>query len=106
MYKGVIIKSSLKDPNILEGFKVIRQEVDEDWELYTVEATREQLEQLSHELDEGKWYAHFWQNRDIIVVYKNKIFEFNFDDKASWKPAIDYGLSIGIPSEQLDFLIE
>ncbi len=106
MYTGVIIKSSLRDPRILEQFKVLKQEADEDWELYTVEATKEQLEQLSNELIKGKWYTHFWQNRDVIVVYKDKIFEFNFDDKASWKPAIDYGLSIGIPAEQLDFPIE
>ena len=105
MYKGVIIKSSLKEPKVLEEFKVLNQEMDGDWELFTVEATREQIEQLAHELEEG-WYTHFWQGRDVVAIFKDKIFEFNFDEKESWKPVVDYGLSIGIPIEQLDFPIE
>ena len=108
MYKGVVIKSSLKNPNILGRFKILEESrsPNSDWELYTIEATPEQIKQLSYELDEGKWYIHFWEGRNVMVVYKDRIFEFNFDDKDNWKPAVDYGLSIGIPIEQLDFPIE
>ncbi len=49
---------------------------------------------------------HFWDNRNIIVAFKDKIFEIDYDDKGTWKNAIDYGISIGIPKEQLDFSIE
>ena len=108
MYKGVIIKSSLRDPKILDRFRILGHTMSPNsgWDMYTVEATREQLEDLSHELDGGKWYAHFWQGRDVVVVYKDKTFELNFNDKASWRPAVDYGISIGIPKEQLDFPID
>lgn len=48
---------------------------------------------------------HFWQDRDVIVVFRDKMFEVNFDDKETWKDAVAYGLSVGVPEEQLDFLI-
>ena len=58
-------------------------------------------------LKSEKWYAHFWdKNKNIIAVFQNKFFYFNYDDKQSWEPAIKYGLSIEIPKEQLDFLID
>lgn len=41
-----------------------------------------------------------------MVVFKDKTFEIDYDDKETWKEAVDYGLSLGIPAEQLDFLIE
>jgi hypothetical protein len=49
---------------------------------------------------------HFWDGRDVIAIFKNKVFEFNYDDKSTWSEAVDYGRSQGIPDEQLDFIIE
>ena len=49
---------------------------------------------------------HFWKDRDVIAIFKDKKFEFNYDDKSTWKDVVNYGLSLGIPKEQLDFLIE
>jgi hypothetical protein len=47
--------------------------------------------------------VHFWKENKMIVLFKGKKFILDIKDKASWKEAIEYGLSIGIPSEQLDF---
>jgi len=49
---------------------------------------------------------HFWKDKDVIAVFEGKKFAFNYDDKSSWTPAVEYGLSIGIPKEQLDFPID
>jgi len=49
---------------------------------------------------------HFWNDRDVIAIFHGKKFEFNYDDKSLWAPAVEHGLSIGIPKEQLDFLID
>lgn len=49
---------------------------------------------------------HFWQEQDVIAVFKDRKFEFNYDDKSTWKPVIEYGLSLGIPKEELDFPID
>ena len=51
---------------------------------------------------------HFWKpgNSKIEVVFKNKIFSIDYSEKSTWKEAISYGKSVGIPEEQLDFIIE
>jgi hypothetical protein len=49
---------------------------------------------------------HFWRGKDVIAVYKDRTFEFNYDKKETWSEAVNYGKSMGISEEQLDFLIE
>ena len=110
-YKGTIIEESLEDNRILNsmeivGFRISKDENPQDrWHLYTVKVSKEDIEKLPGCI-KTKWYMHFWRDRDIIAIFKNKIFEFNYDDRASWKEAVDHGLSLGIPKEQLDFVIE
>ena len=103
MYTGVIVQNSLKNPSILDGFQILKKWTDEDWELYKVDATKEQIQSLSGELSDGHWYTHFWQDNELIVVFKDKIFEFDVNDKDGRLAAVEYGMSIGIPEEQLDF---
>lgn len=105
-YKGIIVLESLKDPKILDTFTVLNKEIDEDWHLITVEANEKQIESLSQELKVGTWYTHFWKGDDVIVVFPNKIMKMKHSDKSTWQPVIEYGQSIGIPTEQLDFPIE
>ena len=110
-YKGTIVEESLEDNRILNdieivGFRISKDENPQDrWHLYTVRVSKEEIEKLSVSI-KTKWYMHFWKDKDIIAIFKDKIFEFNYDDKATWKNAVDYGLSLGIPKEQLDFVIE
>jgi hypothetical protein len=42
----------------------------------------------------------------MIVVFRNKTFNQKVTDKTTWEPAIQYGLSIGVPKEQLDFIVD
>ena len=111
-YKGIIIRESLEKKDILNNLKVILVEEEksmgnsnEKWHIYTVKVTREEIKKLQTHLKQG-WYMHFWDGKDVVVVYKNKIFGFNFDEKATWEDALEYGRSLGIPDEQLDFPIE
>lgn len=48
---------------------------------------------------------HFWKGQNIIVVFKDKIFEFESGDETTRKEAVNWGLAMGIPQEQLDFVI-
>lgn len=112
-YKGIIIEESLEDNRILNDFNVVDVQItnennpNERWHLYKVKVSKEEIEKLSNLIKSGKWYMHFWKdNKDIIAVFRNKIFEFNYDDKSSWKSAVEYGLSVDMPKEQLDFLID
>ncbi len=112
-YKGTIVKESLEDENILKDFVVIEETVTDDvnpndqWHMFKVEADTEQLGKLSKVIKTERWYAHFWDDDgNIIVVYRDKVFSFHKDDEVGRKEAIDYGLSVDIPEEQLDFFIE
>ena len=112
-YKGPIVEESLDDNRILNELEIVSFRVSKDenpsdrWHLYQVQVSRRDIDTISKHLNSGKWYMHFWDsNRNVIAVFRDRIFEFNYDDKPSWKAAIEYGKSIGIPAEQLDFIIE
>jgi len=106
--KGVVIENSLKDADILKDIEITRSWEDDDWKLHEVKVSKEQAEKFSDYLSDGPWYIHFWEPGDdsILVVYKDRTFTIKHSDKQSWVDAIKYGKSIGIPEEQLDFLID
>ncbi len=111
-YKGTIVEESLEDNRILNDIQILSSRISKDdnpadrWHLYTIKVSREDIEKISKYIKSGKWYMHFWKNKEIIAVFKDKLFEFNYDDKSTWKEAVAYGRSLGIPEDQLDFLIE
>lgn len=111
-YTGTIIEESLEDNRILNKFKIRKIRITEDespadrWHIYTVEVSMKQIQEISRQLKPGKWYAHFWYSDRVIAVFKDKEFRFFYLDPESWSGAVEYGLSLGIPKEQLDFLIE
>lgn len=110
-YKGVIVEESLMDNRILNELEItsIRISKDENpnerWHLYSINVSKEEITKISKNLKSTKWYSHFWKGKEVIAVFKNKTFTFDYDNKKTWKQAVDHGLSIGIPKEQLDFLI-
>ena len=110
-YKGIIVEESLKDNRILNSLNIAKIQITteenpkERWHLYTVDISEKEIYKIMN-LIKNKWYAHFWKDKTMIVIFKNKEFKFDYDNKSSWKPAVDYGLSLGIPKEQLDFVME
>jgi len=106
-YKGIVVEESLEDKNILQDMEILSTSVSETlgWHICTVLASKKNFEKFSKTIKNGKWYAHFWNGRDVVVIFYAKTFQFNFDDKSTWKPVLHYGRSLGIPDEQLDFPI-
>jgi len=111
-YFGTIIKESLSDDSALTFFNVREIEETDDeiiedrWHLYYVEGQKENIEKLSSYIKEGPWYAHFWNDREMVVIFKNKIFSFLREDRGTLFAVKEYGKSIGIKGEQLDFVIK
>lgn len=111
-YKGTIVEESLIDNRLLNGFKLNKfrisnvEKPEDRWHLYEVEASAEQIDELATQLKPSGWYTHFWRGDNVIVVYPNKSFKIVYSDKTTWQEAIEYGQSIGIPLEQLDFKID
>lgn len=48
------------------------------------------------------WYAHLYNDKKLIVVFKNKVFSVK-PHLSFWKPILEYGKKLNIPEEQLDF---
>lgn len=80
---------------------------DGSWTLHNVFVDEETALKIGNYLADGPWYIHFWKTGDdnVLVVFKNKNFWIKHSDKSTWTEAVSHGKSMGIPEEQLDFLI-
>jgi hypothetical protein len=109
-YRGIIIEESLTDNRILNDMHIIKMHIStqenkvDRWHLFELEIDENKIEELSREIVDG-WYAHFWHGVDIIAIFKDKIFRFNYLDKKTWTDVLEYGNKLSIPDEQLDFPI-
>jgi hypothetical protein len=98
-----------KNPQYPESFKIFakRKNQTENWILYGVEIGDASLEKtisnIQQQMKEDEpYYAHFYNDQKLIVIFKNKVF-YVTPQKDSWKEIIEYGKSLNIPKEQLDF---
>ena len=118
-YKGVIIKESLENKDILKDVKILETRVEEvtekhktpwikQWTLYTVEISenqsREVAEKISKTLDsEHNWYADFKNDTHHYIIFRDKVFYIDRKSKEQYDEAKHYGISLGIPEHQVDF---
>jgi len=120
MYSGLIVKESLKDIRILEGndIKVLRIEKWEvgertadfqpaTWTAIFIEGSEEDLDRVAMKISKvilNRWYANLSDELTEFVIFQNRIFKHKRGDKEDAKEAIEYGKSIGIPENQLDWV--
>jgi hypothetical protein len=116
---GVIIEESLEDTAVLKKIKIISTKVEKviekhktpwikQWTLYTVEIPENEAnkiaEELSNSLDsQHSWYADFKNEKFHYIIFKNKVFYIDRTSKEQYDEAKNYGISLGIPSYQVDF---
>ena len=108
MLKGTIVENSLADKSILQKIKVEKTYQSGSWTLYDVLVNENTIPELAKALGIGPWYIHLWElgQDDVLVVFKDKVIPIKHSNKSTWQPAVEFGLSIGIPKEQLDFPID
>lgn len=75
------------------------------WHLYWLEADDVPSEALERNM-KPSWYCHFWRGTELRVIFAGRVFVMDTLDKTTWSEAVAYGLSQGIPVEQLDFPTE
>lgn len=108
MYYGYIIEESLTDKKVLNKFKILKLILTTVWHLYKFEISKEDIYTLASNInDETKWYCHFWDdNKNLIVIFKDKVFETTLDDLEEQEKIKQYGINLGIQKGQMNFLID
>jgi hypothetical protein len=115
-WKGIIVAEGLEEPSLINEFEVFKARIsksDQDlgdgkvgrWHLYYVFATDSQIDTLAIQMRSG-WYCHFWRGDALVAVFRGKKFEMVTRDKSTWRDAIDFGATTGIPENELDFPTE
>lgn len=106
MYHGIIIDQQFTDPNFPQEFKTFAKKLDGNWVIYGIEVDTAKIEEVIAKIQrytkEGAWYAHFYNDQELIVVFKDTVFRV-IPHKASWGPIIEYGRALAIPPDQLTF---
>lgn len=120
-YKGVIIEESLENKSVLKDISIFDTKIEavteahqtpwiEKWTLHTVEIPNNKIdkitEQLSQSLDNNGWYGDFKNDLFHYIVYRNKVFKVDLKNPILYKDAKNYGISLGIPEYQVDFVPE
>lgn len=119
-YQGIIIAESLSDPSILRDINIISTKVEKvtkkhktpwliQWTLHSVEIpegkANEFAEKISKSFDKNhpNWYGDFKNDRYHFVIFPNKVIKVDLKNPVLYKEAKAYGVSLEIPSYQLDF---
>src|SRR5258708_38372927 len=108
MWHGIIVNKSLIDETSINEFKILSKLIDGDWIIYGIQILDDDIDHAVIEIQEdmhesGAFYNHFYNDIELIVVFKNKTFRTMLDT-ATWVEIIEYGKSLGIPEIQLDFI--
>ena len=106
---GIVIEQSLTDPAFAETLDIVQRKPGPNgsWTFLLVRISSDrlftELERIRQALTSDQpWYAHFFSDEKIAVVFPEAIISMT-TDAASWEAAIAHGLTLGIPREQLDF---
>jgi len=120
MLEGVLIAESLRAGAQLTGIplqitKLTRVEMTnpgEDqprlWTLLDFAAEETEAQQLADQLasclsSTGGWYSDFHTSNDTFVIFANKVIRYPRGQAEGRRAAQDYGRSVGIPEQQLDW---
>lgn len=106
-YHGILVEESLKGKSFLDKLKIIGKKKGRTFNLIKISVKENKITQLISDLQKNlkgvNYYAHFYRDNELIVVFPKKIFKIT-PQKSSWRETIFYGKSLGIPEEQLDFI--
>lgn len=107
MYHGILVDQEFENPNFPERFKIFSTKQDGSWKIYGIEIDDADVQGAIKEIQKNMksdqpWYAHLYNDEELIVIFKNKIFNVK-PYKSTWKEIIEYGKAFNIPEKQLDF---
>jgi hypothetical protein len=109
MYHGIILDAEFKDPLFPEGFKVFakKKSSTSSWILYGIEVNDKDVNEVISDIQDNiksnePYYAHLYNDEEVIVIFKKRVFHVK-SHNSTWMPIIEFGRTLNIPDEQLDF---
>ena len=122
-YKGVIIAESLEDSSLLKEVRILDTKVEpitpehktpwlKQWTLNTVEIPEDIAQIIAEKISQSfdrkhpDWYADYKNDKYHFIIFSGKIFKVDLANPVLYKDAKAYGISIGIPEYQVDFVPE
>ena len=109
LWHGILLDMEFSDPNFLNQFKIFakRKSKSNPWTLFGIEVVNNEIENVINTLQQHlkidkPYYAHFYNDEVVIVIFKEKIFRVS-SHASTWTQIIEHGKSLNIPEEQLDF---
>lgn len=118
-YKGIVIKESLQNLEVLEQLKILSTKVErviephqtpwlKRWTLHTVEIDEGDAQNIAGKLSAAldskhDWYADFKNDKYHFIIFRDKVFRVNKDKPEEYEAVKKYGIGLGIPDYQLDF---
>jgi hypothetical protein len=120
MLSGTLLAESIRvGPELsVDGLvvtKIFRRDIPDEppgmpttWTFIEFQAEDNQADELAHQLADiliadGGWYADFGVGDHHVVVFAAKVFRYRKGDEAGRAEAVQYGLSVGCPADQLDW---
>lgn len=56
----------------------------------------------SQMIEDDAWYAHYFRDDELVVVFRDAVFRVGTDPK-TWDAPVEHGIKSGIPLHQMDF---
>jgi len=119
-FKGAIIEESLENMDVLKKVKILETEIVpyseklktpwvKQWTIHTVEVPEKLADDITKEISESLdkehvWYADFKNDKIHYLIFRNRVFKIDVTNKEQYAEAVAYGISLGIPDYQLDFV--
>src|SRR5579885_1410768 len=103
-FHAILLNVSFADSKFPEKFNIFNKVEFEnsDWIVYGVEVDEDSAAAIQSNMIEGKYFNHMYNEKELIIIYKERIFKVT-KDQSTWKEADEYGKSIDIPEDQLNF---
>jgi hypothetical protein len=119
---GTIIEESLEDKSVLNDVKIISTKIEPlndrhqtswvtQWTLHKVEVDVDKAEDIAGKISKAldsnhthSWYADFKNETIHYYIFRDKVFKVDRTKIEEYQEAQDYGLRLGIPSFQVEFV--
>lgn len=82
-YHGIIIDCSFKDKNFVNNFNIFNKKISGNWNIFGIVVKKDELENVIKDIQANLvnkgYYVHLYNDEDVIVVFKEKVFNVTTD---------------------------